>query len=63
MCIRDRANGLNNSGQFSLPKDKITEGIERLGKGAGVRGEALKLEEFAKLADYLWGQIQEGSGP
>ena len=57
------ANGLNNSGQFSLPKDKITEGIERLGKGAGVRGEALKLEEFAKLADYLWEQIQEGSGP
>ena len=51
------ANGLYNSGQCSLPKEKIIEGIERLGKGAGIRGEALTLEEFAELADYLWEQI------
>lgn len=47
------ANGLNNSDKLSLPKEVITEAIEQLGKGASVRGEALTLEEFARLSDYL----------
>lgn len=47
------ANGLNNSPVLSFPKEVITEAIEQLGKGASVRGEALTLEEFAKLSDYL----------
>mgnify|MGYP000060562145 CR=1 FL=1 len=28
--------------------------IEALGRGASIRGEALTLEEFAKLADFLY---------
>ena len=51
-------NGLANSGQIPLTKEQIAEGILTLGKGAGVRGEALTLEEFAKLADYFQDQIQ-----
>ena len=55
-------NGLANSGQIPLTKEQIAEGILTLGKGAGVRGEALTLEEFAKLADYFQDQIQRGAG-
>lgn len=47
------ANGLNNSSEIHLPKEIITEAIEKLGKGASVRGEALTLEEFAKLSDEI----------
>jgi len=47
------ANGLNNSDKLSFSKEKITEVIEQLGKGASVRGEALTLEEFAKLTNLF----------
>ena len=47
------ANGLNNSSEIQLPKEVIIETIEKLGKGAGVRGEALTLEEFAKLSNTI----------
>lgn len=47
------ANGLNNSSSLSYPKEVITEAIEKLGKGASIRGEALTLEEFARLSDIL----------
>lgn len=46
-------NGLNNSPEITLSKEQITEAVESLGKGAGVRGEALTLEEFARLADTI----------
>ena len=48
------ANGLNNSDKLSFSKEEITEAIESLGKGSSVRGEALTLEEFAGLSNYLW---------
>ena len=44
------ANGLNNSDKLSLAKEELIEAIERLGKGPGVRGESLTLEEFAELS-------------
>ncbi len=47
------ANGLKNSDRLDFPKEIIMEAIERLGKGASVRGESLTLEEFAKLSNYL----------
>ncbi len=47
------ANGLNNSDKLTLPKEVITQAIEELGKGASVRGEALSLEEFAKLTNII----------
>lgn len=47
------ANGLNNSPEIHLPKEVITEAIESLGRGASIRGEALTLEEFAKLSDWI----------
>lgn len=47
------ANGLNNSDKLNFSKEKITEVIEKLGKGASVRGEALTLEEFARLTNLF----------
>lgn len=47
-------NGLNHSPEMTLTKEQITKGVEGLGKGAGVRGEALTLEEFAKLSNTIY---------
>ena len=47
------ANGLNNFDRLDMPKEMIIEAIERLGKGTGVRGETLTLEEFAELSNYI----------
>ncbi len=47
-------NGLNHSSEMTLTKEQITKAVEGLGKGAGVRGEALTLEEFAKLSNTIY---------
>ena len=47
------ANGLNNSPELHYSKEQIAEAIERLGTSPSIRGEALTLEEFARLADIF----------
>lgn len=47
------ANGLKNSGELNLSKEVITAAIEKLEKGSSVRGEALDLEEFARLTNII----------
>lgn len=47
------ANGLKNSQELDFSKEEIEQAIEQLGKGASIRGEALTLEEFARLSDLL----------
>ena len=47
------ANGLKNSAELDFTKEEIEESIDRLEKGASVRGEALTLEEFANLSNIL----------
>ena len=47
------ANGLKNSPELDLPKEVISEAIDRLGRGASIRGETLTLEEFAELANHI----------
>lgn len=46
-------NGLNNSSEIDAPREKIQAAIEQLGESPSVRGEALTLEKFARLADIL----------
>jgi len=46
-------NGLNNSPEINISKEKIAEAIEALGVSASVRGEALTLKQFAELANLL----------
>ena len=45
------ANGLNNSPELFYSKEEIQQTIEACGFKAGIRGEALTLEDFAKLAN------------
>ena len=47
------ANGLKNAATLDFTKEEIEAVIDTLGKGASVRGEALTLDEFAKLSDAL----------
>ena len=47
------ANGLFNSPELSFTKEEIAEAIEKLGRGSSIRGEALTLEEFARLSDLM----------
>lgn len=46
-------NGLNNSPEISVTKEQIARAIEELQVPANVRGEALTLEQFAKLSDCI----------
>lgn len=56
------ANGLNNSGELKLSKEVITRAIEELGLSPGIRGEALTLEQFAKLSNIIYGMLHESGG-
>lgn len=47
------ANGLNNSPELHYSKEQIAQAIESLKLSPSVRGEALTLEQFARLADIL----------
>lgn len=47
------ANGLNNSPEIGYTKEQIAVAIEELGRGASIRGEALTLEEFARLSNIF----------
>jgi len=47
------ANGLNNSTEIGYTKEQIAAAIEELGRGASIRGEALTLEEFARLSNIF----------
>lgn len=46
-------NGLNNSSELNFTKDQIAAAIAEAGFSTSVRGEALTLEQFAKLTDIL----------
>ena len=50
------ANGLNNSPEIRLTKEQIQQSIEALGVPATIRGEALTLEQFARLSDIITAQ-------
>ena len=47
------ANGLNNALDIPLSKEKISEAIAELGVSPSIRGEALTLEQFAKLSNII----------
>ncbi|MBP5225077.1 MAG: 16S rRNA (adenine(1518)-N(6)/adenine(1519)-N(6))-dimethyltransferase RsmA [Lachnospiraceae bacterium] len=46
-------NGLRNAPDLGFSDEAVREAIRTLGKGESVRGEALTLEEFAKVTDAL----------
>ncbi|MDC7301772.1 16S rRNA (adenine(1518)-N(6)/adenine(1519)-N(6))-dimethyltransferase RsmA [Agathobacter ruminis] len=48
------ANGLTNFGSFGLSKEELQQCIEELGVPTTIRGEALSLEQFAKLSNIIY---------
>lgn len=46
-------NGLNNAPDIPVSKEQIAEALLELGVDTNIRGEALTLEQFAKLSDIL----------
>lgn len=46
-------NGLNNSPDLPYSKEQVAAAIEKMGLSPSVRGEALSLEQFARLSDLL----------
>jgi len=47
-------NGLTNSPELSFSKEEVTKALEACGYSPTVRGEALTLQEFAKLANVFY---------
>lgn len=52
-------NGLKNSDLISASKEAIMDSIREAGLPETVRGEALTLEEFARLANILHRKMNE----
>lgn len=46
-------NGLTNSPELSFTKEEVTKALEACSYPAAIRGEALTLQEFARLANQL----------
>ena len=46
-------NGLTNAQNLSISKEQVAEALEKMQLSPTIRGEALTLEQFAKLADLL----------
>lgn len=53
-------NGLVNSSELSFSKEEVISAIERAGFSPTIRGEALTLEQFAKLADCFVSERTKG---
>ena len=47
------ANGLKNSQELQFTKEQVEQAITECGLPLNIRGEALTLEQFAKLTDIL----------
>ena len=52
------ANGLGNASDINITRAQAAEALEALGFSPSIRGEALTLEEFAKLSNYLLVALQ-----
>lgn len=48
------ANSLGNAGELGISRQQVQQALETLGLDPFVRGEALGLEEFAAVANYLY---------
>ncbi|MBO5387071.1 MAG: 16S rRNA (adenine(1518)-N(6)/adenine(1519)-N(6))-dimethyltransferase RsmA [Lachnospiraceae bacterium] len=46
-------NGINNSPDLSFSKEQVVNALREMGLSESVRGEALSLEQFARLSDLL----------
>ena len=47
-------NGLYNSSDLKIPKEKVVRALEKMDLPSNIRGEKLTLEQFAQLSDLLY---------
>jgi len=52
-------NGINNSPELSFTKEQVVDALVKMGLSESIRGEALTLEQFATLSNYLSGEVSE----
>ena len=48
-------NGMNNSSTLHFSKEQVVDALDKMGLSPKIRGEALSLEQFARLSDLLEG--------
>ena len=48
-------NGINNSSTLHFSKEQVVDALDKMGLSPKIRGEALSLEQFARLSDLLEG--------
>lgn len=48
-------NGINNSSALHFSKEQVVEALGEMELSPTIRGEALSLEQFARLSDLLEG--------
>lgn len=46
-------NSINNSGELNYTKEQVADALKQMGIAGNIRGEALTLEQFALLSDFL----------
>ena len=46
-------NGINNSAELNITKDQVVKALDAMSLPENIRGEALTLEQFARLSDLL----------
>jgi 16S rRNA (adenine1518-N6/adenine1519-N6)-dimethyltransferase len=46
-------NGINNAAELNFTKEQVVTALKEMGLSESIRGEALTLEQFAKLSDIL----------
>ncbi len=46
-------NGINNAPDISFSKHEVVQALKKMGLPENIRGEALSLEQFAQLSDFL----------
>lgn len=46
-------NSIYNSGELNITKEQVADALKQMGLSENIRGEALSLEQFAKLSDIL----------
>ena len=61
MLITERERNLNDPSldSISLGKEEIQKSIEELGVPVNIRGEALSLEQFAKLSNIINAKMKQ----
>ncbi len=53
-------NGLGNAGNLKVTKDQVAAALEAMNLSPTIRGEALSLEQFARLSNILGGKKRTG---